>query len=263
VTQSEIKKNETRIDGPRKVAVVARKFAEEGDKHQDSVEGAALRAVLAEHHKNPRESWPVEAIAEENKELAAEIARLKEEAPKMEKHFNMIKLYSFGMYAAVDDSWSSFQWAEDVSALSNTCESLGYTSIMMRNIPNNYTRAHVLKLLEKEGFSGAYDFFYLPIDLKTKSGLGYAFINFVNHESAIAFQKHFDGFSNWVATSGKVCKVTFSDRIQGLKQHVERYRNSSIMHESVPDEFKPMLFENGVPVRFPAPTKNVVVPQER
>merc|ERR1719401_269384 len=127
----------------------------------------------------------------------------------------------------------------------------------MRDIPKNYTRAMLLELLHEEGFYGTFDFVYLPIDLKKKRGLGYAFINFVDHYMALLFSYHFSGFSCWIATSGKVCQVTWNDRIQGLEAHVERYRNSAIMHESVPEEYKPTVFSNGEPLRFPAPTRTV------
>jgi hypothetical protein len=137
------------------------------------------------------------------------------------------------------------------------------TSVMMRNIPNNYTRTMLLDLLESEGFGSTFDFFYLPVDLKKKSGLGYAFINFVHQDVAEAFCQHFSGFRRWAATSQKICQVTWSDYIQGFASHVERYRNSAIMHESVPEEFKPMVFMDGVQIPFPPPTKAIPEPQDR
>jgi hypothetical protein len=149
------------------------------------------------------------------------------------------------------------------SVLSDPVVEDSHTSVMMRNIPNNYTRAMLLELLKQQGFVTAfYDFVYLPIDFKKKVGLGYAFINFIDHKTAKEFQQHFSGFSNWAAKSKKVCKVTWSDALQGLEAHVERYRNSSVMHESVLDEYKPVLFKNGERVPFAPPTKRLCAPQE-
>lgn len=48
-----------------------------------------------------------------------------------------------------------------------------------------------------------------------------------------------------------------------LDAHVERYRNSSVMHHSVPEEFKPALFENGQQIPFPKPSKAPKAPQLR
>lgn len=36
---------------------------------------------------------------------------------------------------------------------------------------------------------------------------------------------------------------------------MERYRNSPVMHESVPDEYKPVILQNGLRVNFPEPSK--------
>lgn len=44
-----------------------------------------------------------------------------------------------------------------------------------------------------------------------------------------------------------------------------RYRDSPIMHGSVPDEFKPVIFEAGTGRRvdFPEPTKKLRAPRRR
>jgi len=134
---------------------------------------------------------------------------------------------------------------------------------MLRNLPNNYTRSMLLKLLDAEGFIGQYDFVYLPMDFKTHASLGYAFVNLVSPEQAAAFWTTFEGFSKWVVSSQKVCSVSWSCPYQGLNAHIERYRNSPVMHEDVPDEYKPMVFEEGVRSSFPLPTKKLKAPRMR
>jgi len=131
---------------------------------------------------------------------------------------------------------------------------------MLRNLPNDYTRAMLLDLLHVEGFEGTFDFLYLPIDFRSKSGLGYAFINFSTTERAQQFCRHFTGFNRWTVGSDKVCEVSWST-LQGLDAHIERYRNSPVMHESTPDEHKPMLFEGSERLAFPPPTKKIRVPR--
>jgi len=173
---------------------------------------------------------------------------------------------SFGSISTASggSSWGQASTDDNDDAPINALESTlphERTTVMMRNIPNNISRAQLLSILDNEGFAGAYDLLYLPIDLKNKVGLGYAFVNFVSHGAAEGFAHHFRGFMNWNMQSEKVCEVTWSDALQGLEEHVERYRDCPVMHESIPDEFKPVLFQDGVRVAFPEPTKRIRAPR--
>jgi hypothetical protein len=131
------------------------------------------------------------------------------------------------------------------------------TTVMIRNMPNNYTRKMILELLDLHGFAGQYDFVYLPIDFETTACLGYAFINMVNAAVACRFWSVFNGFTSWAIPSRKVAGVSWSGPHQGLQAHIERYRNSSIMSDSTPDDYKPIIISNGVRVPFPAPTRKL------
>lgn len=137
------------------------------------------------------------------------------------------------------------------------------TTVMIRNMPNDYTRDMLLEFVDSKGFVGTYDFAYLPIDFQTHVGLGYAFVNFVSVELAELCFKTCEGFRNWNVPSEKVCTVDWSSPTQGLAAHVERYRNSTVMHDTLPDEWKPVLFERGVRVAFPPPTKLIKAPKVR
>jgi len=66
-----------------------------------------------------------------------------------------------------------------------TADKATWTTVMLRNLPNDYTREDVLDLLDSGGFRACYDFFYMPVDFQSGSGMGYAFINFVSHEKAL------------------------------------------------------------------------------
>jgi hypothetical protein len=118
----------------------------------------------------------------------------------------------------------------------------------------------LLKILDDEHFSGAYNFVHLPIDFQTKVGLGYALVNMVSHSEALRAQEHFGGFANWPCPSGNVCQVAWNSVHQGIAVHIDRYRNSPLMHESVPESYRPALFENGVRVAFPVPTTRRIRP---
>jgi len=137
------------------------------------------------------------------------------------------------------------------------------TTVMMRNIPNQYFGSSFTDLLEDLGLYAKFDFTYLPIDFRTGLNLGYALVNFVSNAYAKHCIKIFDGFSDWSCQIPKVCEVSFADYHQGLWNHVERYRNSPVMHENMPDEYKPRLFAEGVRIQFPEPTKRIRAPRMR
>jgi len=137
------------------------------------------------------------------------------------------------------------------------------TTVMIRNMPNNYTREMLLDLVDSMGFAGTYDFAYLPVDFQSQAGLGYAFINFISVAEAQLCFSRFEGFSTWEVPSEKVCTVTWSEPTQGLEAHIDRYRNSPVMHHSLPFDWQPVLFQQGVRVPFPPPTKPIKTPKVR
>mmetsp|Transcript_67483 Transcript_67483/g.141040 ORF Transcript_67483/g.141040 Transcript_67483/m.141040 type:complete len:469 (-) Transcript_67483:198-1604(-) len=137
------------------------------------------------------------------------------------------------------------------------------TTVMLRNLPNNYSRQMIVELLDQEGFHTQYDFVYLPIDFKTHASLGYCFVNLVSPELVQRFWAVFDGFNRWALPSRKECFVTWCGPNQGFEAHVERYRNSPLMHAMVPDEYKPAIFQNGIRMKFPAPNRKPRIPRVR
>lgn len=137
------------------------------------------------------------------------------------------------------------------------------TTVMLRNLPNNYTREMVMSLLDSSGFFAEYNFLYLPIDFQTRSCLGYAFVNLVDASVAPRFWMKFQNFSDWALPSRKLCGVSWSGPHQGLEAHIERYRNSPVMHASVPDEYKPVILQDGTRIAFPPPMKASRAPRVR
>jgi len=156
-------------------------------------------------------------------------------------------------------------WADECDAVAESDDNrvTEKTTVMLRNVPYNCSRNSVVNMMDEAGFSGLFDFIYLPIDFRSKSGFGYAFINMVSNDAALKLFNHFNGFSDWAMKSQKVAEVTWSEPSQGLDVHVGRYRNSPVMHDAVPDEFKPAMYTNGVRVPFPAPTKAIRAPRFR
>lgn len=130
------------------------------------------------------------------------------------------------------------------------------TTVMLKNLPEEYSREMLMDTLSSRGFSGLFDFVYAPMDFGKRSTFGYVFINFVTPEAADLFLLHFQDFNDWSVPSDRYADVDWSDR-QGLEGLIDRYRNSPLMHSSVPDEAKPIMLKNGARVDFPAPTQAV------
>ncbi|CAE8608749.1 unnamed protein product, partial [Polarella glacialis] len=96
-----------------------------------------------------------------------------------------------------------------------------YTTVMLRNIPNKYTREMLIKQLQVD-FTGEFDFMYLPIDFKNKCNVGYGFINFQKQDSCERFVGQFHGVDVRKCLPGlnskKVVEVTPA-RVQGLGEN--------------------------------------------
>lgn len=141
-------------------------------------------------------------------------------------------------------------------------DDLNKTTILFRNVPHNLTSKLILELLETKGFKNGYDFVYLPHDFKRLPQLvtlGYFFVNFVSHQVAQSALDKLRGYKDWQTSldSTKELDASWATQTQGLRACIKRYRNCPVMHETVPAECKPMVFENGVLVPL-APTKKKI-----
>jgi RNA recognition motif-containing protein len=201
-----------------------------------------------------------------NRALATDTEAVKQGSTTLVKKSDeiMCGAHAFQLHDAINSS-NSNQSSEALPREPAECVELAdsRTTVMLRSFPNNYNSAMLLELIDSKGFKGWYDFVYLPIDFMTGSNLGYGFLNFTSHENAVKFIESFDGFSEWTVPSKKCCTVVWSDPHQGSEAYVERYRNSPVMHRSVPIQYKPALFKDGERIPFPPPTKNVRAPRLR
>ncbi|CAJ1340440.1 unnamed protein product [Effrenium voratum] len=137
---------------------------------------------------------------------------------------------------------------------------------MLRNIPKDMTRESLMELLNQLGFSKMYDFLYLPRDFKDNFAIyGYAFVNFMDTESASQALELMNGFTAWPNAEPEIlpCEALWGHPLQGYEAHVERYRNSPVMSSQVPDMCRPLVLADGLPVSFPAPTKPIRLPRRK
>jgi len=157
----------------------------------------------------------------------------------------------------------ALEWTDERKGALATTPTHSLTTVMLRSIPRNLTRTMLLELLKQQGFESAYDLVYVPMDFKQKAGLGYAFVNLIDHETAEIFRQRFlSGLCGWSTQGERFCDVMWCESLQGVETHIDRYRNSPVMHSIVPDEFKPALFKDGRRVDFPSPTKRLRPPKQ-
>lgn len=117
-------------------------------------------------------------------------------------------------------SSSVYSSSDDSGSQNDGLSSPACTTVMLRNIPNKYTRSGLLSALVERGFDPNVDCnnLYLPMDAGSGCNLGYAFLNFTSHEKAMSFMEQFDGCRLPSAGSRKVCSVVWANK-QGLFQH--------------------------------------------
>mmetsp|Transcript_4496 Transcript_4496/g.11157 ORF Transcript_4496/g.11157 Transcript_4496/m.11157 type:complete len:364 (-) Transcript_4496:401-1492(-) len=122
------------------------------------------------------------------------------------------------------------------------------TTLMLRNIPNKYTQNLLMKEIDASGFTGTYDFFYLPMDVHNRSNVGYAFINFADPADAKRFYQVFDEHRFQQIQSRKVSSVSYG-HVQGLLANLKHFENRAVTH-SQNDQYRPVVLRGGNRVDF-------------
>ncbi|CAL1167221.1 unnamed protein product [Cladocopium goreaui] len=151
---------------------------------------------------------------------------------------NSKKVLTPGLVMADSEEVKSPRWrdAESVANLFSDDK----TTVMMRNIPNRYTCEELLSEVMMAGFDEAFDFFYSPMDFKTKRNRGYGFINFHTADIAKEFAMAFHRRQLSLYSSKKIVEVAPAVT-QGYTANMTKYfeKDSERIKN---DWFRPMLF---------------------
>lgn len=147
-------------------------------------------------------------------------------------------------------SLNAFDEEESLS-MTSPSNSSEFTTLMLRHLPNKYTRDMMLEELEARNVIRDINFFYMPIDLRHRCNVGYCFVNVTSKEAVARFRAAFHGTRLGQVRTNKTCEVEFG-KVQGLDANIEHYRNNAVMYMN--DKYRPTLLENGELIAFPAPT---------
>jgi len=117
------------------------------------------------------------------------------------------------------------------------------TSVMIRNVPCGINLDSAMQILESLGFSGTYDFLYLPMNSKKNANLGYFFVNFIKPEDAQRCSEHLTGESFGCGLSAKRCEVSAA-HIQGYSSMSSFFKRKAVLRSKGP----PLFIAKGVPL---------------
>ena len=105
------------------------------------------------------------------------------------------------------------------------------TTIMIKNIPNKFSRELLLSTID-QNFKGTYDLFILPTDGNKNKNFGYSFLNFTSSYFIPYFYFMFND-KKWSSTnSKKICEITYS-KVQGRANLISYYANKIIFYNNV------------------------------
>eukprot|EP00928_Gymnodinium_smaydae_P078407 TRINITY_DN6232_c0_g1_i1.p1 TRINITY_DN6232_c0_g1~~TRINITY_DN6232_c0_g1_i1.p1 ORF type:complete len:570 (+),score=54.42 TRINITY_DN6232_c0_g1_i1:59-1768(+) len=119
------------------------------------------------------------------------------------------------------DEFTRAELPEDVHAYV-PIEWQGKTSVMIRNIKYSCFEPMLQEELHKAGFEGLFDYVYIPMNVERGSSRGYAFVNFLDADTAYAFKEKFHGRRSDSLGLAKQLEVIPAN-LQGYCQNVCHY----------------------------------------
>jgi len=124
------------------------------------------------------------------------------------------------------------------------------TTVMIRNIPNEYTQDELIaEVSQSMGATDTFDFFYLPWDSQNNSNVGYAFVNFLHSSTAQKAVRVFSSYKFKLPQSTKVAQVSPA-HIQGLENNLRHLQDRAVVHSNLP--CSPVVMWKGLKVELSA-----------
>ena len=94
------------------------------------------------------------------------------------------------------------------------------TTLMIKNVPIKFSQQNLLDIVNKK-FENKFNYFYLPKDMRTQKGVGFAFINLIHPAYIIEFYLDFNciKWSEYIenCNSTKYCEISYSN-VQGIQE---------------------------------------------
>jgi RNA recognition motif-containing protein len=127
-------------------------------------------------------------------------------------------------------------------------EEVRTTTLVLRKLPKDLSSVQLRRMLDSADFEALYDFIYVPMNFKSERNLGYALVNFTEHEHALAAQECFHG----ARIGGGALVAELSCKHSGLSSLIEQYQSSHVLTDkTLPEEHKPQLLRDGKMIPFP------------
>ncbi|CAK9051660.1 unnamed protein product [Durusdinium trenchii] len=121
----------------------------------------------------------------------------------------------------------------------------GVVTVMVRQLPRQYTQRMLLQEVVRRGFEGLFDFLYLPYDFKKGINVGYGFVNFTEPEYALQFRDSLDGqyLDKYMRMKGKAVRV-HPAQVQGYEANYRHFAHTKTGQKQDP-AFSPLFFSVG------------------
>jgi len=134
------------------------------------------------------------------------------------------------------------QAAIDYIVAAGTCKWGECTTVMMRNLPCRYSQRRLMTEINGLGFQGRYDFFFLPMDPRSRANRGFAFINFEIPAVSDVFYDVFHGKRLQLFNSDKVISVRPAD-VQGFEENARYYAHAVAARKTNSTNNRPLFFK--------------------
>jgi len=115
-------------------------------------------------------------------------------------------------------------------------------TVMVRQIPRQYTQSKFLEEVNQRGFQGLFNFLYLPFDLKKGINVGYGFVNFTDSKHAQHFRSKFDWtyLDKHMSMRGKPIRVHPAS-VQGYQANFQHFVQTKTWQKQ-DTMFSPLFF---------------------